>query len=152
MVTFLNNEPLLVQFKFPLSTFLELSQKITIMVCQCYCKVSTAAVTMESSAIAVSSVSPSILVLTCNHGQKCWHNSRKLMLSNKKKLHWNENIFSICGHRLLPKQCCKTKVSWVFLCPCVGPIPILGLIPGAIIGYEKLHSSCLLYTSDAADE
>ena len=29
----------------------------------------------------------------------------------------------------------------VVLCHCVGPIPILELIPDGIIGYEKLHSS-----------
>ena len=61
MATVLDNESLLVQFKFPLSAFLELSKKVTFMVCQCYCKVSTVPVTSRSLAIALYSASPSII-------------------------------------------------------------------------------------------
>ena len=35
----------------------------------------------------------------------------------------------------------KSYPGQSFLCPCVGPIPILGLISDGVIGYIKLHSS-----------
>ena len=44
-----------------------------------------------------------------------------------------------CIHSI--KKTTSNHLVRVFLCPCVGPIPILGLIPDGIIGVSKLHSS-----------